>query len=81
MTIDIKTESKTVEVETKEKAIDMICTTAFSMQLTIEELKEFDEVQRLANHFDINTDEIVITHNDNERDREQGYVNLYRMVV
>jgi hypothetical protein len=76
--IEVNTESKTVIVETKERAQEMICATAYYHQMTLKELKGFDGIQKLANHFDIDTDDIEVLENENEADREQGFCNLYK---
>ncbi len=78
MTIIIKTEARDVPVELKEHAYRMIEATAFSMQLKHEELKSFDEVQRLAGHFNIDTNELKIFPNEDVRDQEQGFWNTYK---
>lgn len=77
MTITVNTESKPVKVETKEKAEKMICTTAYALQWTKDELKKIKELQRLADHFGIDTDEIIITPTMNDEERNQGYANKY----
>lgn len=77
MSLIVKTESLDVEVITKPHAERMICTTAYSMQLSKKELKEFKEVQRIANHFNIDTDKIIITSTMGEEERNQGYTNKY----
>lgn len=78
MTIIIPTESKDVAVETKEQALHMIEATAYTMQLTHEDLKSFKEVQRLAEHFNIDTNELKIIPNENMKDHEHGFFNTYK---
>jgi hypothetical protein len=77
MAITISTESKDILVDSKERAIRMIEATAYSMQLTHDELKAFTELQRLAEYFNIDTYKIKIEANEDSKEKEQGFCNTY----
>ncbi|MHC8516830.1 hypothetical protein [Sporosarcina sp. ITBMC105] len=80
--ITVPTESRDVEVSSRQQAIRMICATAYALQLTIEELREHDEIQRLAQHYGINTDDIRTRANlDREAAECHGYVNVYEFKI
>ena len=73
----VNTESRTVKVTNKEDAIRMIKATCYSYQLNHNEMKEFDNLQKVAVHFGINTDDIKIIDNPKEEDRFQGFHYIY----
>lgn len=78
MTIKVETQGNPRVLETKEEAMSMICRTAYFWSMTHEELKSFDEVQRVAQHFGIDTDNVIIKINPNQEERdEQGFTYVY----
>jgi hypothetical protein len=78
MSIEINTESRKVEVTSKDQAKTMIQATAYMHQITHAELKEFNEVQKLAEYYNIDTDDLKIIENTNVGEQEQGMFNIYR---
>lgn len=76
--ITINTESTPVDVEDIDTAIKMMCVTAYMMQLTHTDMKDFKEMQDLASYFKFDTDTIIIEPNPNADERFQGFFNVYR---
>ena len=64
----LNTQRGIINVETKEQAQRMICATAMVMESTIEDLRNNETIQGLAEAFNIKTDKIIMTPNDNHMD-------------
>lgn len=77
LSLNVRVETGTVEVVTKERAVELICATAMTLSATSEDLKASEGIQRVANFFGIDTDDIVVELSKNEEELKYGYPYKY----
>lgn len=75
--MEMQTEAGTRIVASLSAAKKMIKTTAYMEQMTHEQLRAHGEIQKLAKHFDLDTDTISVELNPVEAERNQGYMHVY----
>ena len=75
--MQMQTEAGTHVVASISGAKKMIKTTAYMHQMTHTEMRAHNEIQKLAKHFNLDTDTISIELNPVEAERNQGYMHVY----
>lgn len=79
MSIKVTAGELSVNITTKEDAIEVIASMCFLGQYNHRQMKEDENLQRMCEYFSIDSDNIIIYNNPHFSQVSEGFPNIYQV--